>query len=223
MNSLSCSSHLLRLACLLPLLAASAFAQQDPAQTEARLREALRTTTLQLRAAQSELAAAQVVKGEIEKERDTLRQQLEAANRRAAAAQAEAEKNAAALAANIKEKDAQIAQFAAEGAKWKKAAEDTTDVARKLDVERDRLDVLNSELTRRASEREAQNVELVRIAQEILTRFERFGLGDALAAKEPFIGVKRARLKILVQDYADKILDQKAAPEPDVSRQISAR
>lgn len=211
--------HLLRMFLLLAVSVAGALckpavAQQTEAttQVEAHRREALRATILQLRTAQSDLEALQLVKNEIEKERDALKQQLAAVAKQAAADRASAEKNASALNESIKSKDAEIEKLAGLGATWKKALEDKTELARRLDAERSRLEIANSELERRASEREVQNVALVRIAQEILRRFERFGLGDALVAKEPFTGLKRAELKSLVQDYADKILDQKATP-----------
>jgi hypothetical protein len=51
-------------------------------------------------------------------------------------------------------------------------------------------------------------LELYKLGNEILTRYEKFGLGEALQAKEPFVGVSRVKLQALVQDYKDKLLDQ---------------
>ncbi len=55
-------------------------------------------------------------------------------------------------------------------------------------------------------------VKLYTTAIEILTRYEKFGLGDALAAKEPFIGVTRVKLETLVQGYEDKLSNSKSNP-----------
>ena len=50
---------------------------------------------------------------------------------------------------------------------------------------------------------------MFRTANEILTRYERFGLGEALAAKEPFVGVTRVKLENLIQEYEDKLVDER--------------
>jgi hypothetical protein len=46
------------------------------------------------------------------------------------------------------------------------------------------------------------------MGSEILTRYEKFGLGEAIGAKEPFTGLTRVKLQELVQDYKDKLLNQ---------------
>ena len=61
-------------------------------------------------------------------------------------------------------------------------------------------------------DREAKNLALYNLGNEILTRYEKYGLGEALAAKEPFTGVTRVKLQELVQDYRDKISDQRVTP-----------
>jgi hypothetical protein len=48
-----------------------------------------------------------------------------------------------------------------------------------------------------------------------LTRYEKFGLGQALSAREPFTGITRVKLESQVQDYEDKIADQKVKPEEE--------
>ncbi|MDR1283955.1 MAG: phage major capsid protein [Opitutaceae bacterium] len=194
-------------------LASAALAQQPDAaaQIELRLREALRATTLQLRTAQTELAALQLVKDEIEKERDAFKKELAVLKKLAEAERAASEKTVDGLNKRLEEKDTKIAELTATGDRWKKTAEDTHALAQKLDAERNRLEIANAELERRAADREAKNVALVRLSQEILTRLERFGLGDALTAREPFVRTKRVELQTLVQDYADRITDNKAA------------
>ena len=67
-------------------------------------------------------------------------------------------------------------------------------------------------LERRVADRETKNLALFMTANEILTRYEEFSLGNALRAKEPFIGLTRTKLENLVQDYQDKILDQRVKP-----------
>ena len=53
---------------------------------------------------------------------------------------------------------------------------------------------------------------MFKVANEILVRYERFGLGDALTAREPFTGITRVKLQSLFEDYQDKLTDQKIKP-----------
>jgi hypothetical protein len=47
------------------------------------------------------------------------------------------------------------------------------------------------------------------LGKEILERYEKFGLGTALTAREPFVGTTRVRLQNLVQEYSDKLSEQR--------------
>src|SRR4029077_5231436 len=94
-------------------------------------------------------------------------------------------------------------------AKWKAAFDQLTADAKKSESERARLAGENVLLQRKVEDRERKNLELWRLGNEILTRYEKFGLGDALAAREPFTGVSRVKLENLVQDYKDKIDDRR--------------
>ena len=63
---------------------------------------------------------------------------------------------------------------------------------------------------RKVDDREAKNYELFKLANEILTRYEKFGLGEALTAREPFTGLTRVKLENLVQDYQDTLSQQRS-------------
>lgn len=58
---------------------------------------------------------------------------------------------------------------------------------------------------------EGHNVELYRIGMDLLDRYERKGLGEVLATREPLIGTARVRLENLVQDYRFRIEDEAVA------------
>jgi len=94
-------------------------------------------------------------------------------------------------------------------AKWKAGFDQLTTDAKKSESERVRLAGENVLLQRKVEDRERKNLELWRLGNEILTRYEKFGLGDALAAREPFTGISRVKLENLVQDYKDKVDDQR--------------
>ena len=119
------------------------------------------------------------------------------------------------LTSKAAEQEATINQMKDSLVKWKAAYEQINVGAQKLKAERDKAaseDIIDK---RTVADREMKNRELYRLANEILTRYEKFGLGDALAAREPFTGITRTKLENLVQDYSDKIADAQVQPEKD--------
>jgi hypothetical protein len=42
---------------------------------------------------------------------------------------------------------------------------------------------------------------------EILDRYEKFGLGDAILAREPFTAAQRVKFQTLTQDFANDLTD----------------
>ncbi|EIP99045.1 hypothetical protein OpiT1DRAFT_03548 [Opitutaceae bacterium TAV1] len=212
---------------LLVLAPVCAFAQAQPDNTmELRLREALRNTTLQLRAAQSESAALQVTQAELEKERDALKKQVAALTRQGEKDRAAAEKEITGLKAIVVTQEEKAGQLSADLAKWKESSEKASLLAGDKEQARAALEIRVAQLERTVADREARNVALVKVGNEILDRLEKFGLGDAIKAREPFIGAKRVEIQNLVQDYSDRIMDQKyqsADPAAESATTASAR
>ena len=58
----------------------------------------------------------------------------------------------------------------------------------------------------------AKNAAMYKIGTEILSRYEKFGLGDVITRKEPFIGTTRVKFENLMQDFSDGLTDQKIKP-----------
>jgi multidrug efflux pump subunit AcrA (membrane-fusion protein) len=198
------------------LLAPGALFAQAP-NPEAQLREALRATTIQLRAAQGELAAANAEKELALADKTSLAKQLDALNRQAAADRAAAQANLANLNAQLAAKDAEATRLADK----LKSALDTGDAAARLAQQRaealTRNEIARVELERSVAELRTHNRELFHIGTEVLERYENFGLGKAIAAREPFTKLTRVKLQTLVQDYRDKLEDNrvKLPPAPD--------
>ena len=84
--------------------------------------------------------------------------------------------------------------------------------ANELKVEDGKLTGEVADQRKRILSLQAKNVGLFLVANEILSRYGDFSFGSALKNKEPFVGSTRARLETLVQDYRDKILDQRDVP-----------
>ena len=191
------------------LLAPALWAADAPNTAETRMRESLRNTMLQLRTAQGERDALAAEKAETAQRVLDLTAKLDALNKQSATDKAAAEKGNAAISARLGEQERENAGLKVELDMSKRATLKAAEWAKVKESERVKLATQVIELQRRVAERETQNAALFRTGIEILERYESFGLGTALTAKEPFIGITRVRLQNLVQDYSDKLLEQK--------------
>ena len=115
--------------------------------------------------------------------------------------------------ADMKSKNADTAkaidQYGTDIQLWKTGYYQYVQFATQTEAARAKLAAEAILLRRVVDDRERKNLQLFNTGTEILTRYEKFSLGDALTAKEPFIGVTRVKLQELVQDYKDKLLTEK--------------
>ncbi len=187
-------------------MAVQAIQADDQTDTiETRLRQRLQDTMLQLRAAETDRATLQAAQAQSAEEKKSLTAKLEAITK-----QANANKLAAqaveSLKAQVSRQDQDIAQLKEAMESCRQAAQ----LARKKEAERDALvDQVEIGLERLVIDRQQKNLALYKIASEILDRYQKFGLGDAIAAREPFVGLTRVKLQNQVQDYQDKLLSER--------------
>jgi hypothetical protein len=188
-----------------------AAAADQPTDSD-RLRETLRGTMQQLNDVQSQLASLQAAQAAQADDRKALSDQVTVLTRRVAESQSSGEKEAEALKAKLSEEESNAARLQEALAQWKAAAERSAASARAAAAQRDKemANAVTSE--RRAEDLAAKNAELFRIGSEILDRYEKFGLGSQFLAREPFVGRARAALENQVQDYEDKMAEQKDNP-----------
>jgi predicted nucleic acid-binding Zn-ribbon protein len=198
--------------CLLLLAGAQSPAADAPNAAEARLRESLKNTMLQLRAAQAESAAAQASKAELEAEKAALEASFEAFKKEVVAARAADAAAATALQAKLADSEAQAKRLDGELAKTKASDKQFRELAGAKEAERAKLAAQIIVLDRKVADQQTRNAALYKTGTEILSRYEKFGLGEALTAREPFVGVTKVKLQNLVQDYSDKLSDQKIKP-----------
>lgn len=198
---------------LLPMFV---FAQQpQPDPTLVRMRDAMKKLTQRIVDAESQMAAAQAAQMAAEAQSKELTAKLESANRQVkelttekAVEKAHADKKVAELEAKVTLRDKDVATLSGSLAKWKEGYAKLESIAKSSESKRATLDAQVIQLQRRVEDREAKNRELYKVGNEILDRYKNFGLGQALAAREPFTGITRVKLQTLVQDYADKLDDQ---------------
>jgi len=172
---------------------------------DARLKQMLQTLTGRLRTAETERNNLLSDKAQLEQEKKTLTAKVDSLNKQAAEDKAKLDT----LDAKQKELDDTKESLA----KWKAAYEQIQTAAQKADAERSKLASETIILKRKVEDRERKNLELYKTANEVLTRYEKFGLGEAISAKEPFSGITRVKLENQVQDYQDKIADSKVKPD----------
>jgi len=201
---------LIALIALSPL--ATLHAADQPNAAEARLREALRNTMLQLRDAQNQVAALQATQVENEQKIKMLNDQADTLVKQSIADKETSDKTITDLKAKVTTQDAELARLKLSLEKWKIGYQQAATFAKAKEAERAKLASQAILLQRRADDLETKNNELFKIGSEILTRYEKFSLGNALAAKEPFLGITRVKLESQVQDYQDKLLNQKKTP-----------
>ena len=108
--------------------------------------------------------------------------------------------------------------------KLQQAYRNGEEVARAKEAERAKMAADLILLQRRTADLQTKNSALFKLGGEILTRYEKFSLGEALSAKEPFVGITRVKLENLVQDYQDKLIEQRAAsPSGATATALAAR
>jgi len=189
---------------LILIVIAPWFAAQAKAD-DARLKQTLQVLTQRLRSAETERNNLLSEKAQFDQDKKALTAKVDGLTKQAMADKEQ-------LDLLTKKTDAQEKELADTKealAKWKAGFDQLTTDAKKSESERVRLAGENVLLQRKVEDRERKNLELWRLGNEILTRYEKFGLGDALAAREPFTGISRVKLENLVQDYKDKVDDQR--------------
>ena len=197
----------------LVLLSAGALRSAEAADPGgARLREALRTTTVQLRTAEAERTTLQTAQVALGEEKKILADRFESLRKQTVAERAASDKIIAGLKAQAAAQETEIARLKTALEKSEAAGKQVAALAAAKEADCGKVAGELVVLQRKLTDRETKNLALFKLGNEILTRYERFGLGEALAAREPFVGTTRARLENLVQDYQDKLLEQRAKP-----------
>lgn len=197
---------------LCAFLGATGLRAAETQSPEAQLRDALRNATLQLRTAEGEKGSLQSEKAALTEEKKALTDKFEALRKQAVAERTADEKTIAGLKAKSATQEAEIAQLKEALQKAEATGQQATALATTKEGDRAKLAADIVVLERQLADREAKNIALFKLGGEILTRYEKFSLGEALAAREPFVGATRAKLENLVQDYQDKLAAQRTKP-----------
>ncbi len=183
---------------------------QDTA--ESRLRDMLRKTTTDLRTAEDTISGLQASLDQEKQQATLLRQQLDAlkANPPDTGKVAAAEAEIARVRADA---EAQMTTLQAGVKQWQDAYQKAADIARSKDG-----DARTALARAEKSEQQARicataNTKLEAVAFDILHLYQTQDFRSLLLGSyEPLLGFKKVELQNTIQDYEDKILDQKYRP-----------
>lgn len=213
----------------LSLLLSCTLSAAPPADPNQRLRDTLKNTMLQLRAVETERAGLQAAHlvdeakiKELNARVEDLNQKIAKITKDAIDEQEAAKKEIHGLKIRQEAQSAQLAQLQEALEKWKAGYNDVVKIAREREALRAKAVSKAVLAERRLAERERQNLELYVTGREILDRLAGISLGTALTAREPFVGTTRVKLQNLVQDYGDRLQDNKYNPFAEKTAEAQA-
>jgi len=92
--------------------------------------------------------------------------------------------------------------------RWKLGYAKLADYAKATEAKRADLASKIIQMERLIAEQKVKNSEMYRLGLEVLDRYAKFGLGTAIMAREPFVGITKVKFETLLQDYQNKLTDQ---------------
>jgi chromosome segregation ATPase len=185
---------------------------QEEDEATVKLRESLRATVLQVRDLQGQIATLQAAAIAKDQEVAKLSTDLKKVNTDLIAERNTSANAITALNSKIAELEAEVADKNVANENWRVEFTKMTERARKLEAERDQLKAVGLAKDRKIADQKAKNALMYQAGTDIIDRYERHGLGDAILSKEPFVGASRAKFQTLMQEYQDKLLDQRIQP-----------
>jgi chromosome segregation ATPase len=177
----------------------------EDGEVEAKLREALRNTMLQVRDAQAKTAEMEGAMVASQAETEKLKKELASARDELVEERNIAANQATELRAELTARDDKILGLEAQGAKWQKDYAALIQQARKMQSEAGQAKARNTVLERAVAEQQVKNIEMKQAADEILDRYAKHSMGATILAREPFISVNRAKLQTIMQDLETRV------------------
>ena len=200
----------LSLALLLTTLiaATSLHAADKMSPAEQKMRETIRNTMVQLRDANAKLATAQAAKADDEEKIKDLQGQLDALTKKTTTQKKADDQTIDDLKTKLMNDDLQINHLTESLARWKLGYAKLADYAKATEAKRADLASKIIQMDRLIAEQKAKNAEMYRLGMEVLDRYAKFGLGTAIMAREPFVGITKVKFETLLQDYQNKLTNQ---------------
>ena len=190
--------------------AASLFAQAPAGPSaESRLREQIKTLMTQAKTAEAAQAALVTEKTALEEKVKAFQKQAEEDGKARAAEKDSAKKEIELLKADLAAKERQLSDEMALKVTAVELGKKFEESGKKSEEARIKLANEAPGLKATIAQQRVRNSEMYKIATEILDRYKKFGLGTALTAREPFVGITRARLESMIEELGGKAADQR--------------
>jgi colicin import membrane protein len=189
-----------------------------------RLRENLRMLQKRVMSAEAELGEASQQNQALKQQLDDEKAHSEALRQKAEQATGEnhdLQQKLAELQARLQQAGAQQDQEREMLQKWQTTYNDLLDKAKKIDTDRrefgQRTKIL--EVKAEAAQKEIaacteKNAKLYKIGTELIELYKNKGVTDVMQDNEPFLQLSRVDMQNLMQDYSDKLYDQKVGVQP---------
>ncbi|WP_315833171.1 hypothetical protein [Bradyrhizobium prioriisuperbiae] len=191
---------------LVVIAAATLVSSMALAQSETdRLREALRSATMQTRALEDQRTALQAKLTDADREKAAAKAEIDAAKAQVKKIEKEHREAVDEFNQRLTERDQTLD-------KWKAAYEEAATVARSKDAERAKFE--SEATTYKASTKSclAKNTLLIKAGKDLVQRYKEVTIGDTIVAREPVLELRRVEMQNQLQDTYDKFLDQKENP-----------
>lgn len=184
--------------------------QAHAQSNEDRLRDALRESVAKMRAAEDQAAQSAADLQKAQQDREAVQAQLDAAQAKLAqAAPATSASDLARLSETLAATRQQAAGLQAALAKYQSAYQQLAAKAQAQDTQDQILSRGLQGQTHALESCQAENTQLVHVAEDILHLYETQDFRSLLLRSyEPFIGTAKVKLENLVQEYDDKIRAQ---------------
>lgn len=184
----------------------------EEATVESKLREGLRTVTIQLRDAQNQVATLQATQAASDQKIKDLTAKIDTLNKQAVIDRNTSTNLLAEANTKLAEQTAVNQGLQTSIEKWRRSYTELTSFTQKKEIERAKLADRVIKLDRQVQDQQIKNIQMYKLGVEILDRYEKFGLGQAVLAREPFVGSTRVKFQNLIQDSQDKLTDQRIKP-----------
>jgi chromosome segregation ATPase len=207
------SFQIIAIALLVAASSARAADKVDPAMQ--KMRDMVRNSMIQLRDANAKLATAQAAQAEAEDKVKELQGNLEELTKKSASERKTANETIDDLRTKLANSELINNHLTESLTKWKQGYAKLADYAKATEGKRAEFASKCILLERRIADQQVRNAEMYRLANEVLDRYAQFGLGTAISAREPFVGITKVKFQNLVQDYQNKLTDQTIRSEKD--------
>lgn len=195
---------------LLVFLAAGIHTVRADSTDTARAR--MRVTVLQLRSVTAERDSLQAQNTDLQNQVRDLTEQFAKVTKQGAADRDAASRSIAELQARAATQAQSIADYQKSQSAAQAELRRTTALLSAFQSRAASLTGDNITLKQSVDQEKARNAAMLKLATEVLGRYQKQGIGDLLLTKEPFTGLARTRLENIAQDYQAQLVAQRIKP-----------